>query len=133
MLSVQTFGSRWLWLARSFGIENGINEVIAPVPCNLQSCESMLVLNVNLGSEEKDILFHKLFIPSFFLPLLPSSLSLSLSLSPYCFTVTYPLSKSNLTIDFCEVSMALMSGVPPLSAWASMLAPESSNNLTTSS
>ena len=44
---------------------------------------------------------------------------------------THPLSSSSLIMSLCEVSMALMSGVPPFTDWASMLPPASSRSLTT--
>ena len=43
---------------------------------------------------------------------------------------TYPLSISSLTISFCDVSIALMIGVPPFTDCASIFAPVSSSSFT---
>ena len=48
-------------------------------------------------------------------------------------TSPYPLSNKSLTMSLCELSMALIIGVPPLKDCLSMIAPEFSSNLTTAS
>ena len=48
-------------------------------------------------------------------------------------TYAYPFSNKSLTIFLCELSMALIIGVPPLKDCLSVLAPEVNNSLTTAS
>ena len=50
-----------------------------------------------------------------------------------CCNMSYPFSNNNLMILLCDVSIALINGVPPLNDWLSIQAPAPSNNFTNSS